>query len=244
MRLCLVAMLLVEATASPILAADISVPSAASAPSDWIISIGADARAVPLYTGSNKWGTLPLPYVGSRRPGSPEAFHSARDATGIALFDNDVIALGPVGALIFPRSESSSSALNGLGNLGFTYQVGGFIDYWAVPWLRTRAEALQGFGAADGVTANFSLDAVIPLFAGLTLSGGPRARVVSAGAESTYFSVTAAQSMASGLPIYNAGGAGRRSVRARSSSIATIPVGRPPPLSSMTSWSARRLPHQ
>jgi MipA family protein len=199
-------MLLVEAIASPIEAADIAVPSATPAPSDWIISVGGDARAVPLYVGSSNWGALPLPYVGWRRPGSPEAFHSARDATGIALFDNDVIAFGAVGALIFPRRESYSSALGGLGNLGFTYQVGGYVDYWAVPWLRARAEALEGFGAADGVTANFSVDAVIPLSASVTLSGGPRARVVSAGAESPYFSVTPTQSIASGLPVYNAGG--------------------------------------
>jgi outer membrane protein len=40
----------------------------------------------------------------------------------------------------------------------------------------------------------------------LTLSGGPRARLVTSGAESPYFSITQAQSMASGLPAYNAGG--------------------------------------
>jgi outer membrane protein len=156
--------------------------------------------------GSSKWGALPVPTLGWRRPGSPEAFHSAHDSTGIALFDNGVIALGPVGALIFPRQQSYSSALNGLGNLGFTYQVGGFIDYWATPWLRTRVEGLQGFGAAEGVTANFAVDAVIPLSAGVTLSGGPRARAVSAGAEGPYFSISQTQSIASGLPVYNAGG--------------------------------------
>jgi outer membrane protein len=156
--------------------------------------------------GSSKWGAIPVPSVGWRRPGSPEAFHSARDGTGIALFDNGVIALGPVGSLIFPRRESYSPALNGLGNLGFTYQIGGFIDYWALPWLRTRVEGLEGFGAADGVAANFAVDAVISLSTGLTLSGGPRARAVSAGAESPYFSINQAQSIASGLPVYSAGG--------------------------------------
>jgi hypothetical protein len=103
MRLCLVVMLLAEATASSVEAADIAVPPAAPASSDWIITVGADARAVPLYMGLGKWGPLALPNLGWRRAGSPEPFSSARDGIGIALFDNGVIALGPVGTLIFPR---------------------------------------------------------------------------------------------------------------------------------------------
>jgi hypothetical protein len=95
MRLCLVVMLLVEAIAFPVKAADIAVSSATPAPSDWIITVGADARAVPLYMGSSQWGAIPVPNLGWRRPGSPEAFHSARDGIRIALFDNGVIALGP-----------------------------------------------------------------------------------------------------------------------------------------------------
>ncbi len=66
-------------------------------------------------------------------------------------------------------------------------------------------------GAANGVTANFAADAVIPLSTALTLSGGPRARVDTAAAENPYFSITQAQSIASGLAAYNAGG-GRQAV--------------------------------
>ena len=55
----------------------------------------------------------------------------------IALFDNGVFAIGPVGSLIWERRQSDSSALSGLGNVGFTYEIGGFIDYWAVQWPAT-----------------------------------------------------------------------------------------------------------
>jgi MipA family protein len=108
------------------------VPAEASAPTGWIITIGADARAVPRYMGSNAWGTVPVPYFNMTRAGSPEAFHAPRDGFGIALFDNGVFAIGPVASLIWRRKQSFSSALNGLGDVGFTYQIGGFIDYWAV----------------------------------------------------------------------------------------------------------------
>jgi hypothetical protein len=42
--------------------------------------------------------------------------------------------------------ESYSSALNGLGNVGHL-PIGGFVDYWALPWLRTRVEGCR-FGGA------------------------------------------------------------------------------------------------
>ncbi len=177
-----------------------------AAPTDWIITLGGDVRGVPRYMGSNQETATPVPYFDRHRPGTPEPFHSPRDGTGIALYDNGVLAVGPVGSLIWPRHQSASPSLNGLGDVGATLQVGGYIDYWAARWLRMRVEGLQGFGAATGVTANFAMDAVLPLSPALTVSGGPRARVDTAAAESPYFSVTPAQSAASGLPAYNASG--------------------------------------
>jgi outer membrane protein len=197
---------LVAASVSSAEGADSTVPPAPSIPPGWIITIGADVRAVPRYVGSDAWAEVPIPYFDVRRTGSPEPFHSPRDGFGIALFDNGVFAIGPVGSVIWRRRQSSSPALTGLGDVGFTYQVGGFVDYWALPWLRSRVEVLQGFGAATGVTARFSMDAVVALSPALTLSGGPRAHAVTGGAESPYFSITPAQSIASGLPVFNAGG--------------------------------------
>ncbi len=202
---CLLAALSVGAPAFQAGAADLDFrPAEQADPSDWIITLGADARAVPRYVGSNQWALVPVPYFDRHRPGKPEPFHSPRDGTGVALLDNGVLAIGPVGSLIWPRRQTAG--LDGLGNVGYTVQVGGFVDYWAVEWLRMRIEALQGFGAANGVTANFAADAVIPVSPALTLSGGPRARADTAAAESPYFNITQAQSMASGLPAYNAGG--------------------------------------
>ena len=57
------------------------------------------------------------------------------------------LRIGPVGSWIWQRNtQSYSSSLNGLGHVSFTGLLGGFVDYWAVPWLRTRAEVMQSFG--------------------------------------------------------------------------------------------------
>lgn len=181
-------------------------PADQAVPTDWIITLGGDVRSTPHYMGSDQEIGVFTPYFDRHRPGTPEPFHSPRDATGIALYDNGVVALGPAGSLIWPRRQSANPSLSGLGDVGYTLQLGGYMDYWAVPWLRMRVEGMQGFGAATGVTANFAMDAVMPVSPALTLSGGPRARVDSAAAESPYFSITPAQSTASGLPAYNATG--------------------------------------
>jgi MipA family protein len=180
-------------------------PVEQAAPTDWIVTLGADGRGTPHYMGSSQEIAVPAPYYDRHRPGTPEPFHSPRDGTGIPFYENGGLAVGPVGSLIWPRHQTASPALNGLGNVGTTLQLGGYMDYWAVPWLRMRVEGMQGFGGAAGVTANFAMDAVVPLSPVLTLSGGPRARVDSAAAENPYFSITQAQSIASGLPTYNAG---------------------------------------
>jgi MipA family protein len=194
-------------TVSPAKADDFTFkPVEQAAPSDWIIILGGDARAVPRYMGSNQEIIVPSPYFDRHRPDTPDPFHSARDSTGVALYDNGVVAAGPIGGLIWPRHQSASPSLNGLGDIGYTLQLGGYLDYWAIPWLRMRVEGLQGFGAAGGVTTNFAMDAVVPVTPTLLLSGGPRARVDSAAAESPYFSVSQAQSAVSGLAPYNAGG--------------------------------------
>ena len=181
-------------------------PAGEAAATDWIIILGGDARAVPRNMGSDQETAVPVPYFDRHRPGTPDPFHSARDGTGIALYDNGGLAVGPVGSLIGQRRQSDSPSVKGLGDVGYTLQLGGYLDYWANPFLRMRVEGLQGFGAASGVTTNLSMDAVVPVTPALTLSGGPRARVDSAAAESPYFSVSQAQSAASGLPAYNAAG--------------------------------------
>ncbi|MBV9532623.1 MAG: MipA/OmpV family protein [Bradyrhizobium sp.] len=187
-----------------------AVPSAHAADTtptanDWVITVGADARAVPRYMGSNSYVAVPVPYFDAWRLGSREAFHSPRDGTGITLFDNGIFAIGPVGSLIWRRPQSPNPSLNGLGEVGFTGLIGGFADYWGVPWLRSRVEVMAGVGGATGLQTNLFLDAVVPLSTAMTWSGGLRGRFVTGGLESTYFSITQAQSIASGLPIYQAG---------------------------------------
>jgi outer membrane protein len=181
----------------------------------WTVTIGAEGRSEPGWfgapNGDRRFTGMPL--ISVRKQGSPPTFFGPRDGFGISIIDLGQFRLGPVGKLVWQRKASDYDALNGLGDIDYAIQVGGFAEYWPVSWLRLRGEVRKGFGGETGVTGDLFLDAVVPI-GQLTLSAGPRLTVQSSDAVSPYFSLTAAQVTAAnaaqpGLPIltpYTAGG--------------------------------------
>ena len=185
----------------------------ASASPDWIVTVGLETRMVPAWPGASdaKLALTGLPLFGVRPAGTPPTFTGARDSIGFGIVDLGQVKLGPAFKLVWERNASDHAALNGLGNVDYALQAGGFAEYWPVPWLRLRGEVRQGFGGETGVTGDMFVDAVVPL-GQFRLSGGPRLTLQSTDAVSPYFSINAAQSVASGvsfsppLPVYNATG--------------------------------------
>jgi MipA family protein len=126
----------------------------------------------------NNVGFSGLPMVDIRQAGTLPRFFAPRDGLGFSLIDLGLFRIGPVGKLLWQRKASSYPELNGLGDIGFTLQVGGFAELWPVQWLRLRAEVRQGFGGETGITGDLFADMVVPI-GPLTLSGGPRVLVLS-----------------------------------------------------------------
>ncbi len=140
-------------------------------------------------------------FSSSAAAGSNAKFRSPRDGFGFAVIDENNFRFGPVAKLKRERREGSDSALRGLGNVDWAVEVGAYAEYWWMPWLRTRAELRNGIGGHHGLVADLSADAVYNFAPRWTLAGGPRMTLVSAAANDPYFSITAAQSVASGLPV-------------------------------------------
>jgi outer membrane protein len=174
---------------------------------DWIVTIGGEARATPAWPGApaNQYQFLGFPLINVRKPGDPPFFFGARDSFGVPVLDFGQFQLGPAGRFVWPRYASQYSHLSGLGDVNWAVQVGGYAQYWPVPWLRLRGELRQGFNGETGVTGDLIADAIVPL-GQFRLSAGPRMTLQSTPAVSPYFSITTAQSAASGLPAYNATG--------------------------------------
>jgi outer membrane protein len=211
-------LLLVALPAASALAADLvplkAPPSAAPNPATyWTVEAGAEVRTLPHYQGSEVYGIYPVPFLDVRPGGAPPRFHAPRDGFGYSLYDTDTVKAGPVGQIELGRRVKHNPALDGLGNVGATLEVGGFVDYWPTDWLRARLELRQGIGGHHGVVSDQTVDVVVPVSPQWTVSGGPRMTIASKEANTPYFSVDANQSVASGLPTYDAGG-GVRSIGA------------------------------
>lgn len=188
-------------------AADIVTPAwAPGASKDWTVSIGVEGRALPTFPGSERYTGIALPLFDIRPAGTPARFHSPRDGFGVGILDTGRFRAGPAFKIRLPRRESADADLNGLGNVDFAFEAGGFAEFWVTPWLRTRAELRQGFGGHHGIVGDLTADFVMPVTSQLTLSGGPRTTLMSDKAIDPYFSVNTTQSAASGLPVYSAGG--------------------------------------
>lgn len=181
-------------------------PALAQASSDWTVTVGAEGRVMPEYEGSRDSVFRPVPIFNIRRAGTPARFRGPRDGAGIGLFDTGRFRVGPSFKLRLPREEGDHSDLRGLGDIDWTLEAGAFAEFWPTEWLRTRAELRQGIGGHTGLVSDLTADLVIPVAPRLTLSGGPRLTLATAAATSPYFSITPAQSAASGLPVYDAGG--------------------------------------
>ena len=189
------------AFATPAAAEPVTAPS-----SDWTVTLGAEGRVMPRYEGADNSMLRPIPIFRIRRAGTPDRFRSPRDGAGIALFDSGALKAGPAVKFRYARKESDDNDLRGLGDIDWTFEAGAFAEFWPADWLRTRVEVRKGFGGHRGVVADLSSDLVVPVAPKLTLSGGPRMTFASAAATDPYFSITAAQSAASGLAVYDAGG--------------------------------------
>jgi outer membrane protein len=172
----------------------------------WTVTIGVEGRMLPSYEGSDSFTFAPFPMFSIRRAGTPAPFRGPRDGFGVAILDTAAFKAGPAFKVRFARRESSDGDLRGLGNVDFAFEAGGFVEYWPTQWLRTRAELRQGIGGHQGLVSDITADLVVPVGPQWTLSGGPRVTLATKAATSPYFSVTQTQSVASGLPVYDAGG--------------------------------------
>jgi outer membrane protein len=172
----------------------------------WTVTIGANGGAQPDFEGARRYMFTASPIFSINRAGATDRFLSPRDGASFALFDYGGFRAGPVGKLKPARTAANYSELNGLGDVKLAVELGGFAEYFPVDWFRARVEVRRGFGGHEGVVADFSADAIVPVVERFTLSGGPRFTLESSNATAPYFSVTAAQALASGLPVFNAQG--------------------------------------
>jgi outer membrane scaffolding protein for murein synthesis (MipA/OmpV family) len=212
---------LVVASAFPA-AAQIAPPPGDGPPiehSDWVVDVGVGTVAAPAFLGSDDYQLFGGPVVSVRYK---DRVFASPEGIGADLIKNTAWRAGPLLKLQLPRRETNgnalriagkrSDALRGLGDVGTTPELGGFVEYrWTA--LLARAELRKGLGGHDGTIGDLTLRAMLPLATPRPdapppplFAVGVRASVVDATYNAAYFGVTAAQSARSGLERYTASG--------------------------------------
>lgn len=173
---------------------------------DWIVTVRGKVLATPEYPGSRDLGFLGYPSLSIRSAKTPPAFSAPDDNLSLALYDIGWLKAGPVGKFISARRSSERPELFGLHNVGWTVELGAFIELWPTQNLRTRFELRHGVRGHDDIVGNVAADWVQP-WNQWTFSVGPRLALVGNRFADTYFSVSPAEASFNGrIPPFTARG--------------------------------------
>jgi outer membrane scaffolding protein for murein synthesis (MipA/OmpV family) len=171
---------------------------------EWTVTARANVVGAPKYPGSDELSWFGYPSFKVRRAGAADTFGAPDDAISLALIRHGGLRIGPSFRYIGSRSPSDDIELIGLAKVPWTLEAGAFVEYWPTDFLRARVDVRHGFHGHEGVVADVAADGFMR-FAQWTFSAGPRLRLASSHYQQAYFSVTPAESAASGLPAYAAG---------------------------------------
>jgi MipA family protein len=184
------------------LAAVVSAASAADAQDsrDIRVRVGAGAELRPKYVGSDDTSVSPLFHVNIARGTRQFAFSAPDDSPSIAVTSANGLSFGVAGNIEGRRKASDVGAQ--VDSIKRTFEAGAFAQYEWHDSLRIRAELLKGIGGHDGLLGTISADKIWRDGDRYVVSLGPRVLFSDGRYQRTYFGVSPAVSLASGLPTY------------------------------------------
>lgn len=111
---------------------------------------------------------------------------------------------GPIIHFDFGRDESDSPKLRGLGNIGTSFELGGYVGYHTGPY-RLRMEFRQDVANGHhGLLVDGRASATLATGSNWDISGNMQITWASTNYMSAFYGVTPIQSARSGLPVYQA----------------------------------------
>lgn len=156
-------------------------------------------QVAPRYPGDDSVSIRPLIDVARARGDEPFEFEAPDESFGPVLLRTGALEFGPALNLQGKRRRSDTDGR--LAPVGFTVELGGFVNLQLAPALRLRAEARQGLGGHRGVIGVVSADYVARDGDKWLFSIGPRVTLASGRFNRAYFGVSPAEA-SPGLPAF------------------------------------------
>lgn len=176
---------------------------------NWSLTVGGDFYRQPRFTGSSKYILSAQPLISFGQTGVAERFSSRNDNISFALLDMQDFRVGVTGEFLMSRGGSQA---DGLKDVPWGGEVGGFMEFYPTDWFRMRAELRHGIRAHKGIVGELAGDAFYDVTPAIRISGGPRVSFASKKYFDTYYGINAEESAASGLSVYDPDGSGISSV--------------------------------
>jgi outer membrane protein len=164
---------------------------------EWIVTVRGTVSIAPKFEGSDRFGLFAFPGLGLRRSGEPVQFSAPDDGADFAVYRQNGLSAGPVVRFRPGRYLNDDPRLFGLHDVRWSVEPGVFVEYWATPAIRARAELRHGLRGREGFVADFGVDWVSRLGA-FTAAVGPRLRLADAPYQRDYYGVSFAESALSG----------------------------------------------
>ncbi|WP_343519162.1 MipA/OmpV family protein [Sphingomonas sp.] len=173
---------------------------------DWQVMLGAGAIYAPDYEGSDEFEVQPFPFVSVAYR---DLAYVRGPEIGINLLrlkpsEDLQIKAGPIARYRRDRPEDRNSDLRGLGDVDLAIELGGALAVeYRQAYLRVSL-AKDVAGGHDGLVGEGEAGIRFDLAEQLSASASARASWADGDYMRTYFSVSPAQSVASGLPVFAA----------------------------------------
>ncbi|WP_423602776.1 MipA/OmpV family protein [Sphingomonas sp. MS122] len=175
---------------------------------DWQVMIGAGAIYSPDYEGSDEYDIKPFPFISVAYRDIAYVRGPEIGINLLRLKPSEALQIkaGPIARYRRDRPEDRNSDLHGLGDVDLAIELGGALAVeYRQAFVRVSL-AKDVAGGHDGLVGEGEAGVRFDLAETLSASVSVQASWADTDYMSTYFSITSAQSAASGLPVYRAGG--------------------------------------
>jgi outer membrane scaffolding protein for murein synthesis (MipA/OmpV family) len=160
----------------------------------YILNASITGQYAPSYEGGKHYTGFPGGSLAITKPWDFDAFAPPDDAASFGLINTKRFQFGA--ALSVRENRGNRDELEGMRNIGWAFQAGGFMNVWPTKNVRIHVEGLKGLTAESGIVVNSGIDYVVHPTK-WNLSVGPRYSWGDDHFNGTYFGVTPAEAAAS-----------------------------------------------
>jgi outer membrane protein len=171
----------------------------------FILTVGPGVRLRPEFPGAKDGELALFPLIQVRKAGTDPTFSTPDQSLGVSLVRSEGFRAGP--ALRLGERRDEEDAIEGIGSVKRSIEVGGFAEAYLSPGLRARGELRKAFRGHKGLLADLGADMIVGKVTDpFHLSIGPRARLADKKYVRAFYGIDAQQSLLTGLPLHEAEG--------------------------------------